>query len=112
MKKFFQTLDYGRIIIYAMLFLFIIGLINSLFENNNNVAADHFIMIVLTITLLIKDNSVISHKKVIDLQQSLISFYESRNDHQREIVKMLRNTIELKNERIAEILKSETDEQK
>lgn len=103
MKKFFQKLDYNRICLYIMLIFFMIGMINSLFADRNDVAADHFIMIILTVTLLIKDNTILSHKKLIDSYKLLVDNYDIRSDHQREIIAMLKNTIQLKNDTIAEI---------
>jgi hypothetical protein len=86
-----------------MLFFFIIGLINSMFADNKDVALDHIVMIILTFTLFIKDNTIINYKKVIDSYSMLVDTYDTRNAHQREIIAMLKNTIEVKNQDINEL---------
>jgi hypothetical protein len=103
MKKFFQKLDYTRIFLYIMLGFFIIGLFINILDLKREIAEDHIIMIILTITLIIKDYSIVSHKKLIDSYKLLVDNYDIRSDHQREIIAMLKNTIQLRNDTIAEI---------
>lgn len=103
MKKYFQSISTINIVQKFMILIFIIGFCLGIYEERYDIAVDHVVMLMLTVAIMYNTATIRNYKKLIDSYSGLTDAYEVRSNHQREIIAMLKHTIEVKNEDILDL---------